>query len=143
MSIYRAAAKVDKSQLPIVEAIEAEGWDCWLIRLPCDLLCWHPVLDIWQPIEVKTPQANGKARNRPNEQLEQKRFLRWTSVPVVTTPQQALQVLSEHYPMQAVVPDLISFARALKERFDQEWKCNKTSAPSARELIEIGQVRPL
>lgn len=136
MSIHRAAAKVDKSQQPIVEAIEAEGWDCYLIRLPCDLLCWHPVLDIWQPLEVKTPQPNGKARARPSEQPNQKRFLRWTDLPVVTTPQQALEVLSQHYPIQAPVPQLIAYAHELRDHFEREWK-QKGAASSARELVEL------
>lgn len=136
MSIHRAAAKVDKSQLPIVEAIEAEGWDCYLIRLPCDLLCWHPVLDVWQPLEVKTIHAGRRQTLQDKRQVEQRRFLRWTSVPVVTSPEQALEVLAKHYPAGVITAELAAYAEALRQDFAAKWKKDPQAAPSARQQVE-------
>lgn len=94
----RRAAKTDTAQSGIVEAIEGEGWECFLIRLPCDLLCWHPVLDVLQWMEVKSARKkNGSVRER-KEQEAQTEFLHRTGCPVVTTPEEALQVLRKFYP---------------------------------------------
>lgn len=94
MSIHRAAAKSDANQPEVVAAIRASGWRCWITRLPCDLFCWHPTHDVWQPLEVKsTRKKNGEAKQdaRQEAQLE---FLAETQTPVVTTPGEALLALA-------------------------------------------------
>jgi hypothetical protein len=139
----RRAAKTDDAAGEIVQAIEDEGWECFDIRLPCDKLCWHPVLDVLCWMEIKSNRkANGQPKLR-SDQEKQTKFLRWTSCPIVTTPQEAIAELRKFYPPTAVPADVAAFARGLKERFEQEWKANKTAAPGARELIELGQTQPL
>jgi hypothetical protein len=87
----RYAARTDTTQAAIVEAIRAAGWHVWLIREPCDLLCWHPS-DVWQPLECKTPTAAGTLRIR-KDQLLQNIFCDLTFTPRVTTPEQAIEFL--------------------------------------------------
>lgn len=138
MSIHRAAAKADAAQPEIVEAIRAEGWDCYLMRLPCDLLCWHPVLDVWQPMEVKTGRKkSGEARER-GAQEAQRKFLHWTAVPVVTTPEEALDALSRHYPPMPAVAPLVDAARKIRADFERDWKTNQ-SAPGAQQRVSAIQ----
>lgn len=144
MSIHRAAAKVDKSQLTIVQAIEAEGWDCWLIRLPCDVLCWHPVLDIWQPLECKTREEDRRKQRGADKGSEsQRKFLRWTEVPVVYTPEEALQQLRAHYPKGVISAELAAYCHQLRQEFEACWKnspkvrMTANVTPSARQLIEL------
>jgi hypothetical protein len=139
MSIHRAAAKVDKSQLPIVHAIEAEGWDCWLIRLPCDLLCWHPVLDVTQLLEVKNAARctkAGESWDRGRQDTQQK-FLRWTSTPVVTSAEQAIAALAKHYPAGVITAELAGYCHQLREQFEIRWKENPKTASSAASLVEM------
>lgn len=93
----RRAAKTDTAQSGIVEAIEAEGWECFLIRLPCDLLCWHPVLDVLQWLEVKSTRKKSGEHVKDKRQEEQIKFLERTGCPVVTTPAEALEALQRHY----------------------------------------------
>lgn len=144
MSIHRHAANVDKSQQPIIAAILEEGWEVWVMRVPCDLLCWHPVLDVWQPMEVKNPKRctkGGESWDR-NAQVSQRKFLAWTDVPIVTTEQQALEALRKHYPATVVPEQLAAWSAQLKQRFEREWKCQPTAAPSARAMVELGVVPP-
>lgn len=94
----RRAAKTDTAQSGIVEAIEAEGWECFLIRLPCDLLCWHPVLDVLQWMEVKSARKKSGEHVKDKRQEEQIKFLERTNCPVVTTAEEALSVLRKFYP---------------------------------------------
>lgn len=141
MSLHRYAANVDKSQQAIVDAIEAEGWDVYLIRTPCDLLCWHPVLDVWQPLEVKNPgrcNAAGESWDR-KQQVSQQRFLKWTEVPVVTSKDQALAALRFHYPTAVVTAELIAWAARIRDEFERNWNLNKSATPSARQLVELHQ----
>lgn len=136
MSIHRHAANVDKSQQPIVAAILEEGWEVWVIRVPCDLLCWHPVLDVWQPMEVKNPKrcnSSGESWDRA-QQKSQRKFLAWTDVPVVTTIEQAVSALRAHYPTDAPA-ELIAWARRIRAGFQAEWEATG-KAPGARARVE-------
>jgi len=91
----RYAAKTDATEPEVLEAIERAGWKYWRIRVPCDLMCWHPGHDIWQPIEVKplVGKRNPKARVR-TDQPQQTEFLRETGTPVVATAEEALLALA-------------------------------------------------
>ncbi len=131
MSIHRHAARADMAAPEVVGAIRGEGWDCHLIRLPCDVLCWHPVLDIWQPIEIAT--KGGKRKADANE--SQRRFLAWTDVPVVYTPDEAVAVLSRHYPSDVARPDLIAYARRLREDFERDWKRDGEAVGAAMRIV--------
>ena len=88
----RYAARTDTTQAAIVEAIRAAGWHVWLIREPCDALCWHPS-DVWQPLEFKTPTKSGAVRVRKDQPL-QNLFCDMTFTPRVTTPEQAVEFLN-------------------------------------------------
>jgi hypothetical protein len=93
MSINRWATRTDTTQAAIVEAIRKAGWKVWVIKLPVDLLCWHPGADVWQPLECKTPTKSGKAK-LDKRQEEQNRFCDETFTPRVTTPEQAVEFLN-------------------------------------------------
>lgn len=125
----RRAAKTDTAQSGIVEAIEAEGWECFLIKLPCDLLCWHPVLDVLQWLEVKSARKkSGEAKQDPRQEA-QREFLARTSCPVVTTSQEALQVLQRHYPAMPTVTPLVQAAKRLQKQFAKDWREHQATAP--------------
>lgn len=96
MSIHRHAAKADANQPAIITAIEAAGWEAHVVRRPCDLFCWHPRYEIWQPLEVKDPTKVTKAGVPIHDErmAEQHDFLERTKTPVVTTPEQALLALA-------------------------------------------------
>lgn len=96
MSIHRYDARPDKAQPEIVAAIREEGWDVYLIRLPCDVMCWHPILDRWQTLEIKTPEKNGKHYARAKD-AEQRKFCERTRTPIVWTKEMALEALAKHY----------------------------------------------
>jgi hypothetical protein len=129
MSIHRHDARADAAAPEVVGAIRAEGWDVHLIRLPCDVLCWHPVLDIWQPLEIAT--RGGKRKADANE--SQRKFLRWTDVPVAYTGNQAVEILRGRYPGSASL-ELIATAKRIKAEFELEWKKDQ-SAPGARQRV--------
>lgn len=93
----RRASKVDNSQQEIVDAIRAEGWEVFIVKLPCDLFCWHPILDVWQPMECKSHRKKDGTTVQDKRQEEQIRFLHKTRCPVVTTPAEALDWLAKHY----------------------------------------------
>lgn len=133
MSIHRFAARADQAAPLVVPKIREEGWDCHLIRLPCDVLCWHPILDIWQPLEIAT--KGGKRKADANE--SQRKFLRWTSVPVVYTGDEALTELRKHYPDGIARAELIAWAHGLRDEFERCWKLNPTAASSARALVQL------
>lgn len=92
MSIQRWNAKTDTVQADIVRDLEKAGVKVWVIKQPCDLLCW--VRGVWQPLEVKTPYGKKapKARKR-KDQEKQNAFLAETNTPVVTSFEEALTAL--------------------------------------------------
>ena len=92
MSIQRWNAKTDTVQASIVQGLESVGVRVWVIKQPCDLLCW--VRGVWQPLEVKTPYGKKapKARKR-SDQEKQNAFLAETNTPVVTSLEDALTAL--------------------------------------------------
>lgn len=129
----RRAAKVDNSQQAIVDAIEAEGWEWWHCRFPCDGVCWHPVLDVLQQAELKTIHD---ARRKPavdTRQTAQRKFLAWTSTPIWTSPEQALAALRARYP-QSARPEIVELAKRIKSDFDREWSKDQ-SVPGARQRV--------
>ncbi len=98
MSIQRWATKIDSTQTAIVEGLRQVGVRVWIIRQPCDLLCylWSNPLQrfIWQTLEVKTPygKRNPKAK-MDARQRNQTKFLAETQTPVVTCLEDALIAL--------------------------------------------------
>lgn len=88
------AAKADKTQQPIIDAIRAAGWEVYLIRKPVDLLCIKG--GRVRLLECKTPtgKRNPSARWRKDQQ-EQNEFILRTGTPRVTTPEQALRELGD------------------------------------------------
>lgn len=130
----RRAAKVDNSQQPIVDAIEAEGWECWLIRLPCDVVCWHPVLDVCQQMEIKTAAKSGRVPV-DQRQEEQRKFLARTSTPIVTNATEALAVLRRRYPSGLASSALLAYSQRLQAEFTAEWEHDQKTARSAMSLL--------
>lgn len=101
MSIPRRAAKQDANAGVIVIAIVEAGWMWHQTGWPCDGFAYHPIYDIWQPLEIKNPEycrkdgtANEHARVKNNRQIAQMRFLADTKTPVVTTPAEAILALA-------------------------------------------------
>jgi hypothetical protein len=96
MSIRRWAAKIDKAQPLIVEALRKAGYRVELIRKPVDLVVRHPTWPVnrWMMAEAKTPRSkkSTQARKR-NDQEEQDQFCNAFGVPRWTTPDQALEEL--------------------------------------------------
>lgn len=89
----RRAAKTDAVQSFIVEGLRKCGYHVEIIGQPVDLLIGvgrAPFL--WKLLELKTPQKNGKRRNR-KDQRNQDEFLRLTGTPVVCTLEEALKAL--------------------------------------------------
>lgn len=123
----RRAAKTDDSAGPIVEAIEAEGWECFDVRLPMDKLCWHPVLDVLVWMEIKSRAKSGRIPVDKRQETQRK-FLAWTSCPVVTTPEEALAELRKHYPSDVATPDLIAYAHRMRADFERAWKLKGEAA---------------
>ncbi len=87
----RFDAKRDKSELPIVRALEAAGYQVFR-DLPVDLMLrrsyWEP--GVFLALENKTPQKRGGIRKR-KDQPKQQAVLRECGIPVVTTPAAAVE----------------------------------------------------
>jgi len=132
MSIHRAAAKCDANQPAIVQAIREEGWDCHIIRVPCDVICWHPVLDVLVWLEIKDGRKKDGSAKQDHRQETQRKFLRWTSCPIVTTPEEALAVLRTHYPAGVIPAELSAWCHRIRADFQREYARNK-QAPGAAE----------
>jgi hypothetical protein len=96
VTIHRHAAKADANQPAIIQAIERAGWEAHVVRRPCDLFCWHPRYDIWQPLEVKDPSKVRKDGKPVHDErmAEQHEFLERTGTPVVTSPEEAILALA-------------------------------------------------
>lgn len=94
MTIKRWSTRKDTAQKDIVAALEQAGCEVWVVERPWDLLvrrhCWMPG---WvMGLEVKTPQANGKARKR-TDQADQAETIQRAGVPIVTTSMEALRAV--------------------------------------------------
>lgn len=99
MSHRRWAAKIDKAQPIIVEALRKAGYRVELIRKPVDLVVRHPTwpANIWMMAEAKTPRSKKSTQPRKRkDQEEQDQFCKDFAVPRWTTPEQALKELAEH-----------------------------------------------
>ena len=91
MSIKRWDARRDLSQPGIIQAIEAAGFQVWIIGWPVDLLVWRADKGV-KLLEVKTPTRSGKRRARSDQQA-QDAFIALTGTPVVKTSEEALRAL--------------------------------------------------
>lgn len=92
MSLNRYNARTDTVQAAIVKGLEQVGVRVWIIKLPCDLLCW--VRGTWQTLEVKTIHKGRRKPLKDKRQKAQNDFLRETQTPVVTSLEGALIALS-------------------------------------------------
>lgn len=118
----RRAAKTDDAAGAIVKAGEDEGWECFDVRLPCDKIFWHPVLDVLQWVEIKTIHQGRKKPQVDKRQEAQAKFLARTSCPIVTSPEELLALLSKHYPSDLARPDLVLMAKRIRDEFERAWK---------------------
>lgn len=107
MTQYRAAAKVDESQRPVVRALRDAGVMVWPIRQPCDLLlrfwCNRHHDYCWQTLEVKT--AYGKKSPKPrldSRQKDQQAFLEATDTPIATDFDSAWRELNKRHSLGRV-----------------------------------------
>jgi hypothetical protein len=98
--IYRRAARVDISQEGIVRALRDADIRVFPIGRPCDLLvqfwCHRHGVYCWQTLECKTAGGSGKPRKR-NDQEEQDKFLALTNTPIVTSFDEAWQILNTRH----------------------------------------------
>ncbi len=131
----RRAAKTDDAKGAIVAAGEEEGWQAFDVRLPCDVLWWHPVLDVLQWTEIKTIHVGRRKPAVDKRQEAQRKFLAWTSCPIVTNKDELLAVLIRHYPSDVARPDLIAYARKLREDFERDWKRDGTAVGAAMRIV--------
>lgn len=100
MSLNRFAAKVDSTQREIIRGLRAAGVKVWTIRRPVDLLlrfwCNRHHDFCWQPLEVKTPDPNGKVKYR-TDRLTQNQFIEETGTPVATSFDEAWRKLNARH----------------------------------------------
>lgn len=84
----RRAARRDASEKGIVDALEAAGVFVFRLTRPVDLLCfWR---DRWFLLECKTPKRH---KQTVQSELDQQAFCRAFSIPVVSTPNEALEAV--------------------------------------------------
>ena len=75
MGMPRYAARRDKNQPEIVEALEAIGVYVWTIELPVDLLCLCMQTKRWFFVEVKNPEhGRPTAKQHKRSEIQQKFF---------------------------------------------------------------------
>lgn len=91
MSINRYAAKTDKNQSEIVQALRNAGCDVYYIKQPVDLAVGRASKTYL--LEVKAPKAKGQQAGKPTD--KQKEFLaNWRGhVAVVHTIEEALKAV--------------------------------------------------
>lgn len=77
--------RVDLTQDAIVAALRQVGARVWVIGQPCDLLAFYR--GRWLPLECKS------TKRRDKRQKLQAEFLVDNGVPVVMTPEEALQAI--------------------------------------------------
>lgn len=90
----RYAAKSDISQPKIVEDLRKAGYSVWNIKLPDDLLVWHPKFGAnnFRMLSVKTADAKGRVKER-GDRKKQNAFCALTGVPRVSNSEQALEAM--------------------------------------------------
>lgn len=95
MSIHRYAARVDKTQASIVEALRMCGFHVELIRKPVDLAVRHPSwpANRWMFAEAKTPKGKKQVVYERPDRKKQTEFCKEHSIPFWTSPDQALREL--------------------------------------------------
>ena len=95
MSLNRYAKKRDLAEPPIIQALEATGWEVWPLDKPCDLAVrkshWPPGLV--QLLEVKTGRGRKLTVAQDKRQQRQRNFLTSTGTPIVRTPTEALHAI--------------------------------------------------
>ena len=93
MSIHRRAAKRDAAEPDIIEALEKAGAFVYRLNQPVDLLVQYRG---WHLLEVKTPGNHaGKAGDKRQE--AQAAFCKAFNVPVVRTPDEALEAIGARH----------------------------------------------
>jgi len=95
LSLNRFAKRRDKSEPPIIAALEGAGFEVWPLDKPCDLAVrknsWPP--GIVQLLECKTPRSKKGTIARDKRQAAQLNFLATTQTPIVRTPLEALKAV--------------------------------------------------
>ena len=83
-----------------MRALEAAHIRVFPIGRPCDLLvqfwCNRHGVYCWQTLECKSPDASGRPKKR-NDQQKQQEFLALTNTPIVTSFDDAWQVLNTRH----------------------------------------------
>ena len=95
LSLNRFAKRRDKSEPPIIQALEAAGFEVWPLDKPCDLAVrkqgWPP--GIVQLLECKTPRSKKGTIAKDKRRAAQVNFLATTGTPIVRTPLEALKAV--------------------------------------------------
>lgn len=91
MSFSRYARKVDTTQAAIIAALRACGWLVWVIEEPCDLLCYRA--GVFRTLECKTARNKRGDPRHDKRQVKQNEFIALTNTPLVTTAEQAVEVM--------------------------------------------------
>lgn len=86
----RYARRIDSSQASIVDALRAAGCTVFIISKPVDLLVTYE--GRWQPMECKPEGAKPRS-----DQAIQTALCELLHIPVVKTPQEALEVMGLDY----------------------------------------------
>ena len=100
MSLNRFAKRRDKSEPPIIQALEAAGFEVWPLDKPCDLAVRKSTWPggIVQLLECKTPRSQKGTIAKDPRQAAQQNFLQTTGTPIVTTPIEALKAVGAIHP---------------------------------------------
>lgn len=91
MSFHRRKTRPDGTQAAIVEALRAVGVQCWIIGMPCDLLTYYAPYKRWRPLECKPLKRNS---SNEKKQVDQREFINTYGVPIVKTPQEAIEAVT-------------------------------------------------
>jgi len=95
LSLNRFAKRRDKSEPPIIQALEAAGFEVWPLDKPCDLAVRKSTWPggLVQLLECKTIHEDRKRIKVNKDQVGQRNFLQTTGTPIVTTPIEALRAV--------------------------------------------------
>lgn len=91
MTLPRYAARRDKAEPAIIQALEQAGAEVWPLDTPVDLLVRFR--GVWHLLEVKTPRGKVGTAKKDNRQKTQQHFLESTGTPIVKTPIEALRAI--------------------------------------------------